>query len=169
VAGGIDDLTPSLERIQRRLFDVASHVATPPTSDRPDEEEAARLQRTAVDTAWVTELEAWIDALDATLPPLKNFILPSGGPPRPRPRARAQHGGWRRGGAGENGPAAGRGGELRRARAVQASLPRRCTWRARSADARSVASSRCTRRRRTAGRRRTRRSTRRSTRRQARS
>lgn len=61
--------------IQSRLMDVGSCVATP-TSTASEE----RLKRVALDvTRSVEEMESWIDAMEAALPPLRNFILPSGG------------------------------------------------------------------------------------------
>ena len=60
--------------MQSRLLDVGSAVATPPGSAS-----AAKLQRTRFGAAAVTRLEAAVDALDAALPPLRAFILPSGG------------------------------------------------------------------------------------------
>ncbi|GIL50657.1 hypothetical protein Vafri_6785 [Volvox africanus] len=68
-------LLEQLEAIQSRLIDVGSAVATPLPSS-PE----AKLQRTHFPGALhAQQLEAWIDAMDEQLPPLKNFILPSGG------------------------------------------------------------------------------------------
>lgn len=68
-------VTEQLETLQSRLLDVGSAVATPlPTSTE------AKLQRTHFAGALHTPvIEAWIDEMDRELPPLKNFILPSGG------------------------------------------------------------------------------------------
>ncbi|KAJ1983384.1 hypothetical protein H4R33_004775 [Dimargaris cristalligena] len=67
-------LAEHLEEIQCRLFEIGSCVATPP--DSASEEKAAA---TRFDGAWVDCLEKEIDVLDSQLPPLRNFILPSGG------------------------------------------------------------------------------------------
>ncbi|KAG7398965.1 hypothetical protein PHYBOEH_010070 [Phytophthora boehmeriae] len=68
-------LPPKLEQIQSRLFDLGACVATPLTSASD-----TKQQRTGVfDEANVTQLELWIDEMDVELPPLKSFILPSGG------------------------------------------------------------------------------------------
>lgn len=55
---------------------MGSHVATPRNS-----KQEARLVRTEFDNMGdlARELERWIDTMDDQLPPLKNFILPSGG------------------------------------------------------------------------------------------
>ena len=62
-----------LEELQSRLLDVGSAVATPiPTSSE------AKLQRVAFDPSHTPKLEAWIDEMNEELPPLTQFILPSG-------------------------------------------------------------------------------------------
>eukprot|EP01120_Amphizonella_sp_Union-15-10_P000058 TRINITY_DN10065_c0_g1_i1.p1 TRINITY_DN10065_c0_g1~~TRINITY_DN10065_c0_g1_i1.p1 ORF type:complete len:190 (-),score=15.58 TRINITY_DN10065_c0_g1_i1:22-591(-) len=63
-----------LEEIQSRLLDIGSHVATPRSSS-PEK----HLERTLFNENHVKTLETWIDKLDNELPPLRNFILPSGG------------------------------------------------------------------------------------------
>jgi len=60
-----------LEQIQHRLFTTGAHLASdpdkhPPTPDLSPED--------------IALLEREMDAMDATLPPLKNFILPGGHP-----------------------------------------------------------------------------------------
>lgn len=69
-------ISEQLEKVQCILQDLGSHVATPRTSSQ-----AMRLARTQFDTSGdlAKELERWIDVMDEQLPPLKNFILPSGG------------------------------------------------------------------------------------------
>lgn len=64
-----------LVSIQATLLDLGAHVATPraPTSSE------ARVARTEFGDLVTGELEAWIDAFDAQLPPLRTFVLPSGG------------------------------------------------------------------------------------------
>ena len=62
-----------LEEIQCILQDVGSHVATPLSSASPQ-----HTKRTEF-TASTEDLEKWIDAFSEDLPPLRNFILPSGG------------------------------------------------------------------------------------------
>eukprot|EP01023_Acetabularia_acetabulum_P054003 TRINITY_DN6062_c0_g2_i1.p1 TRINITY_DN6062_c0_g2~~TRINITY_DN6062_c0_g2_i1.p1 ORF type:complete len:217 (+),score=28.04 TRINITY_DN6062_c0_g2_i1:109-759(+) len=66
-----------LERIQCRLLDVGSAVATPINNSS-----SSKIDRTAFDKSGseVELVENWIDSMDEELPPLKNFILPSGGP-----------------------------------------------------------------------------------------
>ena len=59
------------------MIDVGSHVATPRQSDA--EENDKKLAHTLFDEENALTLESWIDALDEKLPPLRNFILPSGG------------------------------------------------------------------------------------------
>ena len=59
--------------IQSRLFDVGSAVATP-----LDTASEAKRNRTQFDEAETSRLEGWIDEMEEQLPPLTNFILPSG-------------------------------------------------------------------------------------------
>ncbi|XP_078410553.1 corrinoid adenosyltransferase MMAB isoform X2 [Cetorhinus maximus] len=63
-----------LYKIQCVLQDVGSNVATPISSARE-----SHLKRTTFSEKPVIELEKWIDRYAEQLPPLKNFILPSGG------------------------------------------------------------------------------------------
>lgn len=63
-------LMSALEDVQRRLFHCGALVATPSSADRP-------ILHNPQD--WTKELEALVDAMDATLPPLASFILPGGG------------------------------------------------------------------------------------------
>lgn len=73
-AASSPSLAAQLEVIQSRLLDVGSAVATPiPTSSEK------KLERVAFDASAVGQLERWIDDLTADLPPLTQFILPSGG------------------------------------------------------------------------------------------
>ncbi|KAJ1552228.1 hypothetical protein HK405_012145, partial [Cladochytrium tenue] len=55
---------------------IGANVATPRTKASE-----ARAAKTVfdVDGGLAKELESWIDGLDTQLPPLRNFILPSGG------------------------------------------------------------------------------------------
>lgn len=56
-----------LEQVQRDLFDVGAHLASPGTS-----------RFLGVDPQRIAELEAAIDAMERELVPLTNFILPGG-------------------------------------------------------------------------------------------
>ncbi|KAM6246794.1 corrinoid adenosyltransferase MMAB [Porphyrio hochstetteri] len=63
-----------LHRVQCMLQDVGSSIATPLSSARE-----AHLKRTRFSEEPVVELEQWIDSYTEQLPPLRTFILPSGG------------------------------------------------------------------------------------------
>ena len=65
---------PQLLEIQSRLLDIGSAVATPLTTSSE-----SMVRRAAFSDAHVERLERWIDAHDAALPPLTNFVTPSGG------------------------------------------------------------------------------------------
>ncbi|CAG8447171.1 8336_t:CDS:10 [Acaulospora morrowiae] len=67
-------LSENLKEIQCKLIEVGSNIATPRNSSNEN-----KLSYTSFDEENVTILESWIDHLDSKLPPLKNFILPSGG------------------------------------------------------------------------------------------
>ncbi|XP_019853979.1 PREDICTED: cob(I)yrinic acid a,c-diamide adenosyltransferase, mitochondrial-like [Amphimedon queenslandica] len=67
-------LPDKLQEIQCLLQDIGSHLATPRSSATP-----TKLAHTEFSMSHVTKLEKWIDELDDQLPPLTNFILPSGG------------------------------------------------------------------------------------------
>jgi cob(I)alamin adenosyltransferase len=58
-----------LRRVQNDLFDVGADVAVPHGGDR------TRLRVTAEQTTW---LEARCDEVNATLAPLKSFVIPGG-------------------------------------------------------------------------------------------
>ncbi|XP_053313126.1 corrinoid adenosyltransferase MMAB [Spea bombifrons] len=63
-----------LEKIQCMLQDIGSNIATPLSSARQ-----SHIVKTTFSSEPVQELEQWIDKYTAQLPPLHNFILPSGG------------------------------------------------------------------------------------------
>ncbi|XP_066187651.1 corrinoid adenosyltransferase MMAB isoform X2 [Sylvia atricapilla] len=63
-----------LHKIQCMLQDVGSNLATPLSSARE-----AHRKRTSFSEKPVLELEQWIDSYSEQLPPLRAFILPSGG------------------------------------------------------------------------------------------
>jgi cob(I)alamin adenosyltransferase len=60
-----------LGQVQAELFTIGSHLATPAAATQ-----AKSLPM--IDGDWVARLEQQIDAAEATLPPLRNFILPGG-------------------------------------------------------------------------------------------
>jgi cob(I)alamin adenosyltransferase len=61
-----------LRDVQAELFTIGAHLATP-TKGNPAAGSLPELRDTSV-----TRLEAQVDAADAMLPPLQNFILPGG-------------------------------------------------------------------------------------------
>ncbi|MGN7132314.1 cob(I)yrinic acid a,c-diamide adenosyltransferase [Rhodococcoides corynebacterioides] len=64
-------LVPVLGRIQNDLFDVGADLATPV-------EEDPKHSPLRVTQAYVDRLEAWCDEYNATLAPLRSFVLPGG-------------------------------------------------------------------------------------------
>jgi cob(I)alamin adenosyltransferase len=67
-----DQLEMMLEHIQNDLFNLGADLATVPS----DRWEGMRL----INAGDIDRLEQWIDTLNVSLPPLKDFILPGGGP-----------------------------------------------------------------------------------------
>lgn len=64
-----------LETIQHALFDVGAALATPRTRAVNSKLDMTRFDHQAIET-----IEQWIDAMEAKLPPLHEFILPGGHP-----------------------------------------------------------------------------------------
>ncbi|HEX3235396.1 MAG TPA: cob(I)yrinic acid a,c-diamide adenosyltransferase [Gemmatimonadales bacterium] len=66
---------PLLQSVQRDLFSIAAHLAT------PDPEKVAKaLEKAELSEARVAEFERAMDAADQELPPLRAFVLPAGSP-----------------------------------------------------------------------------------------
>jgi cob(I)alamin adenosyltransferase len=76
VALGASDLAAALTRIQNDLFDLGADLATP-SADGGDDFTPSEMTLRIV-PAQVARLEAEIDAMNATMPPLMSFILPGG-------------------------------------------------------------------------------------------
>ncbi len=73
VRAGVEDpeLEAHLARIQDELFCVGADLATPADAK-------ARSAIPAVEPRWAERLEGAMDAWDAELPPLRQFVLPGG-------------------------------------------------------------------------------------------
>lgn len=66
-------LQTELETVQNYLFELGAHLATPrPTST------ASKITKTVFPENASSELETWIDEMDAGLGTLSTFILPGG-------------------------------------------------------------------------------------------
>jgi len=63
------ELDGMLEHIQNRLFIVGADLATPG-------DKQPKIPR--ISKSEIKQLEKWIDRMEKSLPPLKNFILPGG-------------------------------------------------------------------------------------------
>jgi cob(I)alamin adenosyltransferase len=68
------DLRERLITIQSALFDLGSELATP--ADSAVAASGAKLPR--VEPRTIEAMESWIDAFDAEVEPLRNFVLPGG-------------------------------------------------------------------------------------------
>ncbi|MGE0351622.1 MAG: cob(I)yrinic acid a,c-diamide adenosyltransferase [Gemmatimonadales bacterium] len=76
-----DTFDPLLQSIQRDLFSIGGHLAT------PDPEKVRKaLEKAELSPARIEEFERAIDEMDRELPPLRAFVLPAG-----TPRATALH------------------------------------------------------------------------------
>jgi len=71
-AEAVEQIDEMLHRIQNDLFNVGSDLAT-----RPGDRWPGMIRITEAD---VERLEGWIDTLNEDVGPLKEFILPGGGP-----------------------------------------------------------------------------------------
>jgi len=72
-AAGVDEEIGTLiESLQKDLFALGARLAD------PSERIAARVEKAVIGAAAVERLEQTIDRLEATLPPLRRFILPGG-------------------------------------------------------------------------------------------
>ena len=65
-------IAQKLQTVQNELFTIGSHIASPQVKDVPD-------YLPPLEPAMIKRLEEEIDAAEAGLAPLKNFILPGGG------------------------------------------------------------------------------------------
>jgi cob(I)alamin adenosyltransferase len=65
------ELDGHLARVQHELFCVGAELATP-------HDAKARSAIPPIEAGWMARLEAAIDAWDAELPPLRQFVLPGG-------------------------------------------------------------------------------------------
>lgn len=87
------NIKSSNKKIQSRLLDIGSHVATPRSSASEKRigvfcfiitllevksclVSNQKLEITSFSEEHLKKLEQWIDQLDQKLPPLRNFILP---------------------------------------------------------------------------------------------
>lgn len=72
---GEKEITDRLRLVQADLFNVGAHLATP----APAEGGRAAAHVPDLPDERVANMEAWIDAADSELDPLRAFILPGGG------------------------------------------------------------------------------------------
>lgn len=70
------ELHDLIQDLQRGLFNLGGDLATP----LEREQSAGKALVPRIEAGQVTALEAWIDQYEATLPPLRQFILPGGTP-----------------------------------------------------------------------------------------
>jgi cob(I)alamin adenosyltransferase len=75
-ADGVDaEIDEMLRQVQHDLFALGASLADPAHRIAP------RVEKAVVTAADVARLEAWIDTLERTLPPLRRFVLAGGNRP----------------------------------------------------------------------------------------
>eukprot|EP01041_Mallomonas_annulata_P005789 gene5789-11691_t len=67
-------LETMIAEIQSRLFDLGAAIATPVQTSSEE-----KKLYTEFSSEFTNQMEQWIDEMDSSLPPLKNFVIPSGG------------------------------------------------------------------------------------------
>ena len=65
-----------ITEIQCNIMDISSLIATPPINQNTDI--TVWISRVGLDNKIINSMEKYIDRLDSLLPPIKNFVLPSG-------------------------------------------------------------------------------------------
>lgn len=75
VSQDLQTLVDRLQTLQRYLFDIGAHLATPQTSSSK-----WKVKRTQFPLDAVSKMEQWIDEMEDKLQPLTTFILPGGHP-----------------------------------------------------------------------------------------
>jgi cob(I)alamin adenosyltransferase len=73
-AGVDEEIATLIESLQKDLFALGARLADPSARI------AARVEKVVIGSDAVERLELTIDRLEATLPPLRRFILPGGSP-----------------------------------------------------------------------------------------
>lgn len=68
-----DELAKTLQSIQNHLFELGAHLATPDNRSLKSPSQCPKIS-----TEHVRKIERMIDQFDETLPPLRQFILPTG-------------------------------------------------------------------------------------------
>uniref|UniRef100_A0A1I7YZ29 Corrinoid adenosyltransferase MMAB n=1 Tax=Steinernema glaseri TaxID=37863 RepID=A0A1I7YZ29_9BILA len=71
---GLFDVSEDLARIQCCLQDLGAHVATPPDASK------RKLEKTKFDVSLVEYVHGLVDVYGDRIPPIRQFILPGGGP-----------------------------------------------------------------------------------------
>ena len=73
LAAGLDaELAAIISELQRDLFALGARLADPRA------QVTKRFEKTTLNETSVQKLESWIDQLDASLPTLRQFVLPGG-------------------------------------------------------------------------------------------